>query len=400
MGESIMNVLVTGANGFVGKNMVASLEAAGHRVLPYTRETTRETFDLYCRQADFVFHLAGVNRPETEAEFFEGNAGLTERLLSTLTSAENMAPVVLSSSVQVEFDNPYGQSKLEAERLLLREHEENGRRIHIFRLPNLFGKWGRPNYNSVVATFCDRVAHHQPVDIHDPDKTIELAYIDDVVAAFMNLLETPGTIFQEVATHEPITLKRIADLLYAFRNSRCDLSLPEFDDVFVKQLYSTYVSYLPVDAFAYDLHKHEDERGSFTEWIRTPDRGQVSINVTKPGVTKGNHWHHTKTEKFLVVSGEARIHFRRVGEEEVHTFFVTGEMARVVDIPVGYTHSIENVGITDLVTVMWVNEPFDPAHPDTYFMEVQDEATQSHDHRRDTSRNHSAIGRHPKTRTI
>lgn len=390
-----MNILLTGANGFVGKNLRAALETEGHSVFAKTRETDEETFVTYCRDAEFIYHLAGVNRPKEENEFFEGNVGFTAHLLEILTQAKNQAPIVYASSVQAELDNPYGQSKREAERLLFEEGERTGRRVMIYRLPNLFGKWSRPHYNSVVSTFCDRVAKGEPIEIHDPKRTVTLAYIDDVMKSFLHVLSHPtDTGYQHVPTHEPISLGRLADLLYTFRDSRNTLSIPALDDAFTKQLYSTYLSYLPVDAFGYDLLKHEDERGSFTEFIRTPDRGQVSVNVAKPGITKGNHWHHTKNEKFLVVSGEAKIHFRKVGEQEVHSYFVTGEMMRVVDIPVGYTHSIENVGTGNLVTVMWVNEAFNPDEPDTYFMEVQDETTQSDDHRRDETRDHTPIGRH------
>lgn len=390
-----MNILLTGANGFVGKNMRAALEAEGYDVFAQTRETDEETFVTYCRDAEFIYHLAGVNRPKEENEFFEGNVGFTAHLLEILTQAKNQAPIVYASSVQAELDNPYGQSKREAERLLFKESERTGRRVMIYRLPNLFGKWSRPNYNSVVATFCDRVAKGDPIEIHDPKRTVTLAYIDDVMKSFLHVLSHPtDTGYQDVPTHEPISLGRLADLLYTFRDSRNTLSIPALNDAFTKQLYSTYLSYLPVDAFGYDLLKHKDERGSFTEFIRTPDRGQVSVNVAKPGITKGNHWHHTKNEKFLVVSGEAKIHFRKVGEQGVHSYFVTGEMMRVVDIPVGYTHSIENVGTGDLVTVMWVNEMFNPDEPDTYFMEVQDETTQSDDHRRNETRDHTPIGRH------
>lgn len=389
-----MKILITGANGFVGKNLRVTLEAAGHGVLAQTRDTEEETFMNYCREADFIYHLAGVNRPKEEREFFEGNVGLTQHLLDVLTQVDNSAPIVYASSVQAELDNPYGQSKRQAEQLLLDDVTRTGRQVIIYRLPNLFGKWSRPDYNSVVATFCDRVAKGKAVEIHDPNRTVTLAYIDDVVEAFVNVLEhpvKPG--YQMVDTHDPVSLERLANLLYTFRDSRKNLAVPALHDRFTKQLYSTYLSYLPVDAFGYDLRKHEDHRGSFTEFLRTPDRGQVSVNVTKPGITKGNHWHHTKNEKFLVVSGEANIHFRKVGEEVVHSYYVTGEMMRVIDIPVGYTHSIENVGMVDLVTVMWVNEAFDPNRPDTYFMEVQDETAQSDDHRRDETRDHSSVGR-------
>lgn len=393
-----MKILVTGASGFIGKNLVAELTARGHDVYSCTRDTPEALFQQFCRTAEFVYHLAGVNRSETESDFAEGNTGSTERLVAALTAHANDAPIMFASSIQAAQDNPYGRSKLAAERVLRAEYETTGRTIYLFRFPNLFGKWGRPNYNSVVATFCYRVARDLPLEIHDPTRTVQLAYIDDVITDLVELLDakqlTPAVYEMNVAVHEPIELGRIADLLQTFKDSRRSLTVPKLDDRFTKQLYSTYLSYLPVDCFAYDLKLNEDVRGSFTEFIRTPDRGQVSINVAKPGVTKGNHWHHTKNEKFLVVSGDALIRFRKVGENEIHTYHVTGEMMRVLDIPTGYMHNIENIGTTDLVTVMWVNEAYDPNNPDTYFMEVQDETTQSDDHRRDASRNHTPVGRH------
>ncbi|MCC5891821.1 NAD-dependent epimerase/dehydratase family protein [Exiguobacterium sp.] len=395
-----MNILITGANGFVGKNLVATLQGTNHELLCCTRDTPTDVLAAYCEQTDFVYHLAGINRTEQEAEFVEGNVTFTKQLVDMLTKAENLSPIMFASSIQATQDNPYGNSKRMAEELLMREQMTTGRRIYLYRFPNLFGKWGRPGYNSVVATFCDRVARNLPLDIHEPDRLMELAYIDDVLASLVALLDTPGELdapFQEVSTHPPVSLGRIAELLLSFRESRKTLAVPQLEDSFTKRLYSTYLSYLPVDHFAYDLTMHEDKRGSFTEFIRTPDRGQVSINVAKPGITKGNHWHHTKNEKFLVVSGEAIIRFRKVGTDEVISYYVTGDMMRVVDIPVGYTHHIENVGTTDLVTVMWVNEAFDAANPDTIFMEVQNETSESDDHRRDTARNHQIIGRHPQT---
>lgn len=383
-----MNILITGANGFVGKNLVATLEGTGHTLLCCTRDTPPDVLAAYCEEANFVYHLAGVNRTEREAEFIEGNVTFTKRLVAMLTKAENLAPIMFASSIQATRDNPYGNSKRMAEELLMREQMTTGRRIHLYRFPNLFGKWGRPGYNSVVATFCDRVARHLPLDIHEPDRLMELAYIDDVIASLVSLLDTfveQEAPFREVPTHSPVSLGHIAELLVSFRESRKTLAVPQLEDTFTKRLYSTYLSYLPVDDFAYDLTMHEDKRGSFTEFLRTPDRGQVSINVAKPGITKGNHWHHTKNEKFLVVSGDAVIRFRKIGTDEVISYHVSGDMMRVVDIPVGYTHHIENVGTTDLVTVMWVNEAFDAASPDTTFMEVQNETSESDDHRRNAS---------------
>lgn len=392
-----MNILITGADGFVGKNLVATLGGSGHELLLCSRDTSAEMFDRYCEQSDFVYHLAGVNRADCEADFIEGNVDFTRRLVATLSKHTNPAPIMFASSIQAGLDHPYGRTKRMAEELLMHEQMRTGRPVYLYRFPNLFGKWGRPNYNSVVATFCYRVARDLPLEIHEPKRLMELAYIDDVIASLVELLDAPierDIPFRDVPTHKPIELGQVADLLESFRASRDTLEVPELDDMFTKQLYSTYLSYLPVDDFAYDLRMHEDARGAFTEFIRTPERGQVSVNVTKPGITKGNHWHQTKNEKFLVVSGEAIIRFRRVDTDDVIAYHVNGKMMRVVDIPVGYTHHIENVGTTDLVTVMWVNEAFDATNPDTYFMEVQNETFESDDHRRDTPRNHSSIGRH------
>lgn len=395
-----MNILITGANGFVGRNLVATLEGKGHELLLCTKDTAMETFETYCERTDFVYHLAGVNRTDRETDFIEGNVGFTEHLIDTLTKQGNLAPIMFASSVQAELDNPYGRSKRLAEELLMREQLTNGRRVYLYRFPNLFGKWGQPNYNSVVATFCYRVARGLPLDIHEPGRMLELAYIDDVIASLLELIDTPSeqeNDFREVPTHPAVSLGQIAELIVSFRNSRKTLAVPMLHDSFTKRLYSTYLSYLPGDDFAYDLTIHEDSRGSFTEFLRTPDRGQVSINVAKPGITKGNHWHHTKNEKFLVVSGDAIIRFRKIGEDDVISYHVSGNMMRVVDIPVGYTHHIENVGTTDLVTVMWVNEAYNPANPDTIFQEVQHETFESDDDRRDASRNHKIISSHPQT---
>ena len=369
-----MKILITGSNGFIGKNLIAELKNRNYiDIFEYDKVTDPKLLDQYCENADFVFHLAGVNRPKEQSEFMEGNFGFTSDLLDTLKKYRNTCPVMISSSIQAELDNPYGQSKKAGEDLLLDYSKETGAKVLIYRFPNVFGKWSKPNYNSAVATFCHNIAHDLPIQINDSSVEMNLVYIDDVVSELVNALEgsenRQGDFCSIPVTHT-IALGEIADLLYSFKESRIKKTVPDMSNVFTKKLYSTYLSYLPEDRFSYDLKMNVDQRGSFTEFIRTPDRGQVSVNISKPGITKGNHWHHTKNEKFLVVSGNGVIRFRKIDSKEVIEYFVSGVKMEVVDIPVGYTHNIENLGDSDMVTIMWVNEPFDPEQPDTHFMEV------------------------------
>ena len=333
--------------------------------------------DEWAAECDFVFHLAGVNRPKDPAEFMTGNFGFASTVLEALIAAGNRAPVLLSSSIQAALANPYGISKKAGEDLFLEYGKAHGVEVFVFRLANLFGKWCRPNYNSVVATFCYNISHDIPIQVNDPATMVSFVYIDDVVEAFISALEGRPLIredqYYSVQPTYDVAIGTLAELLESFYDARENRSVPQLDDPFVKKLYSTYISYLPRDQFSYDLQMHRDERGSFTEFIRTPDRGQISVNVAKPGITKGNHWHHTKMEKFLVVSGRAAIRFRKIDSAEVLEYTVNGERLQVVDIPPGYTHSIENIGETDLVTVMWANEPFDPQRPDTYFLPVKED---------------------------
>ncbi|MFD0931597.1 capsular polysaccharide biosynthesis protein CapF [Psychroflexus salinarum] len=381
-----MNILITGAKGFVGKNLVAELNnikegKAKHpllskdlRIFEYDRETEPSLLDDYCKDADFVFHLAGVNRPKDSKEFMEGNYGFTSELLENLKTYNNTCPIMISSSIQAELNNPYGESKKAGEDLLLNYSKETCAKVFIYRYPNVFGKWCRPNYNSAVATFCYNVAHNLPITVNDPNVNMTLIYIDDVVQELINCLvdkaNKTGDYYKVEVEHQ-IKLGEIVELIQFFKDSRSTLQVPDLSDAFTKKLYSTYLSYLPKDQFSYPLKMNVDARGSFTEFIKSPDRGQVSVNISKPGITKGNHWHHTKNEKFLVVSGSGVIRFRKVDEpSEVIEYFVSGEKLEVVDIPVGYTHNIENLGDTDMVTVMWVNEIFDPEQPDTYFETV------------------------------
>jgi UDP-2-acetamido-2,6-beta-L-arabino-hexul-4-ose reductase len=381
-----MKILITGAKGFIGKNLVAQLNnikdgKAKHNslgsditLLEFDKDTDPTLLDIYCKKADFVFHLAGVNRPKEQSEFMEGNFGFTSELLDTLKKHNNTCPIMLSSSIQAELENPYGESKKAGEDLLLQYGKETGAKVYIYRFPNVFGKWCRPNYNSAVATFCHNIAHDLPVQVNDPNVQMTLVYIDDVVQELINALVDEANKegeYCKVPIEHNIKLREIVDLIKSFKDSRTTLQVPDLSDPITKKLYSTYLSYLPEDDFSYPLKMNVDERGSFTEFLKSPDRGQVSINISKPGITKGEHWHHTKNEKFLVVSGSGVIRFRKIDEpSEVIEYHVSGDKLEVVDIPVGYTHNIENLGESDMVTVMWVNEVFDPTQPDTFFERV------------------------------
>ncbi|WP_423800043.1 capsular polysaccharide biosynthesis protein CapF [Neobacillus sp. SAB-20_R2A] len=369
-----MNILVTGAKGFVGRNLVAELKNKGYNnIFEFTRESEPSLLEIYTKECDFVFHLAGVNRPIDESEYMEGNYGFTYGLLELLKKHNNKSPVLITSSIQAEKDNPYGRSKKAGEDLVFDYCKETDAKVFVYRLPNLFGKWSKPNYNTVVATYCHNIARDLDIQINNPDAELTLSYIDDVLEEFLRALDGNPTLQNEycvVPITHTIKLGELADLIKSFKESRFNLSIPNMEDSLTKKVYSTYLSFLPEDKFSYDLKMNCDHRGSFTEFIRTSERGQVSVNVSKPSITKGQHWHHTKNEKFLVVSGEGLIRFRKIGSEEIIEYRVSGEKLEVVDIPTGYTHSIVNVGESDLVTVMWANELFDPEKPDTYFLEV------------------------------
>lgn len=380
-----MNILVTGAKGFVGRNLCAELKNirdgkaktykvdSNLEIFEYDIDTDPALLDTFCQKADFVFNLAGVNRPKDQKEFMEGNFGFASTLLSTLKKHKNTCPVMISSSTQAALDNPYGESKRAGEELMRKYSSETGAKVLIYRFPNLFGKWCRPNYNSAVATFCNNIANGLPITVNDPSAVMHLLYIDDLVLELIEALtgdEHHNDDFCEVPIVHNITLGKIVDLLNEFKASRTSLSVPNMSDAFTKKLYATYLSYLPTDMFSYPLKMNIDNRGSFTEIIRTQDRGQFSVNISKPHITKGEHWHHTKNEKFCVVSGKGVIRFRKIDSTEVIEYFVSGDRIEVVDIPTGYTHNIENLGETDMVTFMWCCEPFDPTHPDTYFEKV------------------------------
>ena len=382
-----MKILVTGAHGFVGKNLCATLYniAAGKdrshgidadiTVYEYDLDTDPALLDVYCSDCDFVFHLAGVNRPQDPAEFMTGNFGFTSVLLDTLRQHNNTCPVMLSSSIQAALDNPYGQSKKAGEDLLLSYGKETGADVLIYRLPNVFGKWCRPNYNSAIATFCYNVSHDLPIQVNDRAIQLTLVYIDDVVDELVRALggnpNRDGD-YCRVPVEHKATLGEIVDLIYAFHDQPATLLIPEIPNgSFAKKLYSTYLSYLPADKAIFDLKMNVDDRGSFTELLKTASCGQFSVNISKPGITKGQHWHHTKWEFFMVVSGEGRIEQRKIGTDAVLTFDVSGERIQAVQMLPGYTHNIINLSETqDLVTVMWANELFDPNKPDTFFEKV------------------------------
>ena len=380
------NILITGAYGFVGKNLseaLACIRDGKDRTHPeleigelylYDIDTDPTLLPEYCKKADFVFHLAGVNRPKETSEFMQGNFGFTTTLLDTLKSAGNKAPIMISSSIQAALDNPYGQSKKAGEDAVFAYGKENGVDVLVYRFPNLFGKWCRPNYNSVIATFCNNIANDLPITVNDRSVVLTLCYIDDLVSEMLRALAgepTRSDEFCEVPVTHKISLGELADTLISFKESREKRSIADMADPITKKLYATYLSYLPPEeGFSYPLTMNVDARGSFTEVFRTEERGQVSVNISKPGIVKGNHWHHTKNEKFLVVSGKGVIRFRKVGDSKVYEYFVSGDKLEVVDIPTGYTHNIENLGEGDMVTLMWANECFDPAKPDTYYLEV------------------------------
>ncbi len=395
-----MNILVTGAKGFVGRNLCENLknikdgknrcypDICIDNIFEADIDTASEELENYCRTADFVFHLAGVNRPQSVEEFTEGNFSALEKVLSCLEKHNNKAPVMISSSIQASLegrykDSPYGESKKSGENLLFSYAEKNAVNVFVFRFPNLFGKWCRPNYNSAVATFCHNIANDLPITVNDPSVQLELLYVDDLVDEMLAVLlgkehrcsfngaeliaDENGKFCYVPRTHR-VTLGEITDILYSFKAQPSTLMMPEIPlDSFEKKLYSTYLSYLPEAAVKVPLKMNVDNRGSFTEILRTANCGQVSVNISKPGITKGQHWHNTKWEIFVVVSGHGLIQLRKIGSDEIIEFEVSGEKIEAVYMLPGYTHNIINLSETDdMVTLMWANESFDPAKPDTY----------------------------------
>ena len=384
-----MNILITGAKGFIGRNLIATLHniADGKdrsfgmdtdiTIYEYDIDTDPALLDVYCKNADFVFNLAGVNRPQDPKEFMEGNFGFASTLLDTLKKYNNNCPIMISSSIQAALNNPYGESKKAGEDLMFAYGKETGAPVFVYRFPNVFGKWCRPNYNSAVATFCNNIANDLPITVNDPSVMMTLVYIDDVVAELIAALNGKANLKEDGYAYVPvehkITLGEIVDLIYSFAKQPQGLVIPEIpENSFAKKLYSTYLSYLPKDKVAFPLKMNVDARGSFTEILKTEKCGQVSVNISKPGITKGQHWHHTKWEFFIVVAGHGLIQQRKVGTDEVLNFEVSGDKIEAVHMLPGYTHNIINLSDTeDLVTVMWANENFNPEKPDTFFEVVE-----------------------------
>jgi len=370
-----MRVVITGAAGFIGRHLCEALRrnSAVEQVIEITRASTTQDLDAAVASADAIFHLAGVNRPEDPAEFDRGNRALTEQICAAASAGGRRPLLVLSSSIQAALDNPYGRSKAAAEEIVRNWVGTSGARAVVFRLKNVFGKWCRPNYNSVAATFCHNVAHDLPITISDPFRQIELIYIDDVIEALTSCLATPPQQGCEERSVEPayrISLGDLAARIQAFRSSRESLLLPSFEEPLNKRLYATYLSYLEPANFGYGLVKREDPRGSLAEFMKSAQFGQIFVSRTNPGITRGNHFHHTKTEKFLVLEGQAVVRFRPILGGNVIEHRVDGRDYRVIDIPPGYTHSIENVGSGELVTLFWASEIFDPQRPDTAMLPV------------------------------
>lgn len=372
-----MKVLITGANGFVGKNLVAHLsERKDIEVATFNRGDDIGQLPQRVSAVDFVFHLAGVNRPQVESEFKSGNTDLTQALCDAIRVSGKAIPVVYTSSIQAELDNPYGVSKRGAEQALLELKKEPGSKVYLFRLPNVFGKWARPNYNSAVATFCHNIINDLPIKINDPDTLINLVYIDDVVAKFIKVMDhaTADDSFVEVEPSYTISVGALADQLNAFAESRVDLVTQPVGEGLVRALYSTYVSYLSTEQFTYEVPKHEDPRGVFVEMLKTQDSGQFSYFTAHPGVTRGGHYHHSKTEKFLVIKGKACFRFRHIVSHEFYELVTQGEKPVIVETVPGWTHDITNIGDDELIVMLWANEIFDRAHPDTYAKAVGVEA--------------------------
>jgi UDP-2-acetamido-2,6-beta-L-arabino-hexul-4-ose reductase len=369
-----MNVLVTGSNGFIGKNLLERLSRMEDiNVSTFTRTDMLESLNEKVAEADFIFHLAGVNRPENVDEFYRGNRDLTQCLVSAAKKSAKKIPILMSSSTQIERDNDYGQSKREGELALETYASESGAVVYIYRLPNVFGKWSKPNYNTVIATWCYNVTREINLQVNDESVELSLVYIDDVVNQFVRHLDENGQKGIVVSAVSPVykkTLGEIKDLLMNFKLSRTELTVPRVGRGFERALYATYLSFLPIDKFSYELKGYEDDRGTFYEFVKTLESGQFSISTTVPGITRGNHYHNTKNEKFLVIKGEASIKHRQIHGDKIIEYIVSDKKMEVVEMIPGYTHDITNIGDTEMVLLLWANEAFDRENPDTYFLKV------------------------------
>ncbi|MFS7403587.1 NAD-dependent epimerase/dehydratase family protein [Carnobacterium maltaromaticum] len=372
-----MRILVTGADGFLGKNLIAQLKNEGFsNVQKYTLKHSLEDLEEFTKECDFVYHLAGVNRPKNEVEFYEGNTNLTEQLITSLEKNEKYIPVLVSSSVQAEYDNAYGDSKKKGENIIFNYSKNNNVEVMVYRLQNLFGKWSKPNYNSVVATFCYNISRGIPIKINDESSQMTLCYIDDVIKEFINALKNQPTKegkYCRVPNEYKMTVGELAQKIKLLNENRETLVMPSLQKQFDRDLYATYLSYLDEENFSYKLKKNVDNRGWLAEFIKSKDNGQIFISTTKQGITRGNHWHHTKVEKFLVIQGTAMIKFRNINDTNVIEYQVNGKDLEVVDIPPGYTHSITNIEEEELITLFWACEIFDQGNPDTYYVEVENE---------------------------
>ncbi len=371
-----MNILVTGANDFIGNNLIAKLKESNHTIWEYDGDSPKKKLNYYLKECDFIFHLASINHTPNAESFWIGNSQFTELIIKKLKRYNNICPIVVPSSIDSQLDRPLGKSKQVIEELVFDYAKETGTNAYVYRLPNIFGKWCKPNYNSVISTLCYHISRGLDINIHDKEQEINLTYIDNVIDEFLRAFDNNPTygenkycIIPEVFSTK---LGYIVDKLYSFKRNQDILAIPSFDNNLDKYLYSTYLTYLPENDFAYPLNCKYDDRGSFSEFIKSTQFGQISVCKTKPGAVRGNHWHNTKIEKFLVVQGTGLIHFRKVLENSIIDYPVAGEKSEVINVPIGYTHSIENVGDDDLIMVIWCNEVFNPNIPDTYFLEVKE----------------------------
>ena len=367
-----MKIVITGSNGFIGKNLQLRLAELGHAdVVSITRATPPLAVQQALAEASFVFHLAGVNRPQDPADFATGNAGLTQTICDGLAAAKNYAPLLLASSTQAAQDSPYGRSKLAAEIAVRSYGAATGTPVHVLRLPNVFGKWCKPNYNSAVATFCHNMARGLPIQVNDPAAAVTLVYVDDVIESFVQLMEGADAAvgldgFSAVAPQYTTTVGELARQIQAFKDSRTTLQTERVGTGLMRALYSTYVSYLPVESFTYTVPQYADPRGVFAEMLKTPDCGQFSFFTAHPSITRGGHYHHSKTEKFLVIKGQARFKFRHMQTGQTHEVFTTGDKSEIVETVPGWTHDITNMGTQEMIVMLWANEVFDRARPDTF----------------------------------
>ena len=374
---NMKTVLVTGSEGFIGKSLIVRLEELDNvTIKSFDKDDSIDTLKKYLKETDIIFHFAGVNRPKKVEEFEKVNTGLTKDIVNLLEEMDKKTPIVITSSIQAELDNPYGKSKKMAEDELTKYAKKNSVPVYIYRLPNVFGKWSRPNYNSVVSTFCYNISHNLDITISDPKRELELVYIDDIIDEFISLLSRGASDFNKyyynIGRTFKVTLGGLADKFYKIKEIRKTLIVPDLSDVFMKNLHSTYLSYLDKDDFLCEMDSKEDKRGDFIELIKSNSFGQISVSRSKKGVIRGNHYHNTKNEKFCVIKGEAVIKLRNILEDKVISYYVSDKKIEVVDIPPGYTHSIENLtdGNSEMILLIWANEIFDSKNPDTYYCEV------------------------------